>query len=78
MRRYEDKIELREGDPDTVAVKAAHIASARQLRLAGIQAERECLHRLQAEGVINDETMRLIEEELDEREMLSSASPLRG
>jgi len=78
VRRYEDKIELREGDPDAVAVKAAHIASARQLRLAGIQAERECLHRLQADGEINDETMRLIEEELDEREMLSSASPLRG
>jgi len=78
VRRYEDKIELREGDPDAAAVKAAHIASARQLRLAGIQAERDCMHRLQADGAINDETMRLLEEELDEREMLSSASPLRG
>jgi len=28
--------------------------------------------------VINDETLRLLEEELDEREMLSSADALRG
>jgi CPA1 family monovalent cation:H+ antiporter len=28
--------------------------------------------------LVNDETLRIIEEELDEREMLSSAEPLRG
>ena len=28
--------------------------------------------------VLNDETLRVIEEELDEREMISSADPLRG
>jgi hypothetical protein len=43
-----------------------------------IAAERECLYRLHAQNAINDETLRLIEEELDEREMLSSAGPLRG
>ena len=78
VHRYQDKITLREGDPRAVAVKAEHISSARQMRLAGIQAERECLQRLHAQGVINDETLRIIEEELDEREMASSASPLRG
>ncbi|MBK7276899.1 MAG: hypothetical protein IPI08_10200 [Betaproteobacteria bacterium] len=59
-------------------MKAEHISGARQLRLAGIQAERDCLHRLHAQTVINDETLRLLEEELDEREMLSSADALRG
>ena len=29
-------------------------------------------------NTINDETLRIIEEELDEREMLSSTSPLGG
>jgi len=48
------------------------------LRLVGIKAERDCLYRLHAQGTVNDETLRIIEEELDEREMLSSAEPLRG
>ena len=78
IHRYEGKITLREGDAAAAAVKAEHISGARQLRLAGIQAERDCLHRLHAQTVINDETLRLLEEELDEREMLSSADALRG
>jgi CPA1 family monovalent cation:H+ antiporter len=78
VHRYEGKITLREGDAAAAQVKAEHISSARRLRLAGIQAERECLHGLHAQAVINDETMRLLEEEIDEREMLSSAPPLRG
>ena len=78
IHRYEGKITLREGDASEAAVKAEHISIARRLRLAGIQAERECLNRLHAQAVINDETLRIIEEELDEREMLSSADPLRG
>ena len=77
IRRYEDKIALRQGGPSAVA-KAAHIVLARRLRLAGIVAERERLLQLHAEGAINDETLRVIEEELDEREMMSSADPLRG
>ena len=78
IHRYQGKITLREGDAGAAAVKAEHISAARQLRLAGIQAERKCLHRLHAQGAINDETLRIIEEELDEREMVSSAGPLRG
>ena len=78
IHRYRGKITLREGDAAAALVKAEHISSARRLRLAGIQAERDCLHRLHAQAVINDETLRLIEEELDEREMLSSVDPLRG
>ena len=78
IHRYEGKIALREGDPSVAAVKAEHISTARHLRLVAIEAERECLYRLHAQNAINDETLRIIEEELDEREMLSSASPLRG
>ena len=63
---------------DEASSTAEHIAAARLLRLAAIEAERECLYRLHARNDINDETMRLIEEELDQREILSSATPLRG
>jgi Na+/H+ antiporter len=78
VHRYEGKIALREGNADVVADKTGRILRARQLRLAGIEAERECLYRLHAQNKINDETLLAIEEELDEREMLSSASALRG
>ena len=78
VHRYEDKIALREGGPSVAAARAEHISTARHLRLVAIDAERECLYRLHAQNAINDETLRIIEEELDEREMLSSASPLRG
>ncbi len=78
IHRYEGKIVLREAAPELAASKIDRIASARTMRLAGIAAERDALHRLHADNAINDETMRLIEEELDAREMMSSASPLRG
>jgi CPA1 family monovalent cation:H+ antiporter len=78
IHRYQSKIALREGDAELAAIKAGRIATARSLRLAGIQAERERLYWLHAQSEINDETLRIIEEELDEREMLSSAAPLRG
>ena len=78
IHRYEGKIALREADAATADAKARRISAARKLRLTGIQAERECLYRLHAQADINDETLLLIEEELDERELLSSAEPLRG
>jgi len=78
LHRYEGKIALREADTAAAGAKAERIAAARKLRLNGIQAERECLYRLHAQGGINDETLLLIEEELDERELLSSAEPFRG
>jgi CPA1 family monovalent cation:H+ antiporter len=78
IHRYQSKIALREGDPDLAMAKAGRIATARSLRLAGIQAEREHLYRLHAQSEINDETLRVIEEELDQREMLSLATPMRG
>ena len=78
LRRYEGKIVLASGDAARVAEKAGHIALARQLRLEGIRAERECLYRLHAQARINDEVLRRIEAELDERELLSSTDPLRG
>lgn len=78
IHRYEDKIALRELAPSEAAARAERISTARRLRLAAIAAERERLYQLHARNAINDETLRIIEEELDEREMLSSASPLRG
>lgn len=78
IQRYEGKIALRDSTPEVAAAKAVHIQSSRLLRLAAIEAERDCLYGLQARNIINDETLRLIEEELDEREIVSSANPLRG
>jgi CPA1 family monovalent cation:H+ antiporter len=78
IHRYEGKITLREGERGAAESKAEHISAARQLRLVGIAAERESLYRLHEQNAINDETLRVIEEELDEREILSSASALRG
>jgi hypothetical protein len=60
------------------AASSGHISTARQLRLAAIDAEPDRLYKLHAQNTINDQTMRIIEVELDEREILSSASPLRG
>jgi len=45
---------------------------------SGPKDEREALYRLYARNTVNDETLRVIEEELDARELLSSAGPLRG
>jgi CPA1 family monovalent cation:H+ antiporter len=77
IHRYEGKIALRE-DAAHAASQAAHIVAARRLRLAGIRAERERLYQLHAAGEINDDTLRVIEAELDEREILSLAEPTRG
>ncbi len=78
VHRYQSKIKLRESAPEAAAAQATRIATARRLRLVGIEAERGCLHRLHARNTINDETVRVIEQELDEREIVSSADPLRG
>ena len=78
IHRYEGKIALREADAATAEAKADRITAARKLRLTGIQTERKCLYRLHAPADMDDETLLLIEEELDECEMLFSAEPLRG
>ena len=57
---------------------AEDVSAARQLRLVGIAADRDRLYQLHDRNAINDETLRVIEEELDEREILSLASALRG
>ncbi len=78
IHRYQSKIALRESSPGEAAAQADRIAAARRLRLLAIEAERDCLHHLHAQNIINDETVRIIEQELDEREIVSSADPLRG
>ncbi len=78
IHRYESKIALRESPPGEAAAQAERIAAARRLRLLAIEAERECMHHLHAQNIINDETVRVIEQELDEREIVSSLDPSRG
>jgi hypothetical protein len=76
--RYRGKLELHEGDPGHASLRATHIGLRRRLRLAAIAAERQRLRELRAANVINDETQRVIEEELDERELISSTRVNRG
>ena len=78
LRRYRGKLELHEGDPGHASLRATHIGLRRRLRLAAINAERQRLRELRAANVINDDTLRLIEGELDERELVSSISVDRG
>lgn len=78
IHRYEGKITLATADAGEAGRKAERIALARSLRLQAIRAERECLYRLHAAAEINDEVLLMIESELDERELLSLADPLRG
>lgn len=78
IHRYQCKVNLRESPPEQAAAQAGRIATARRLRRVGIDAERDCLHRLHALNTINDETVRVIEQELDEREIVSSAAAQRG
>ena len=78
VRRYQGKLELLEGDPEHARVRAAHIALRRRLRLVAISAERQRLYALRADDAINDETLHIIEEELDERELVSLSSVDRG
>jgi Na+/H+ antiporter len=78
LNRYRGKLELHEGDPGHASLRATHIGLRRRLRLAAIAAERQRLRELRAANVINDETQRVIEEELDERELVSMISIDRG
>ncbi|RDE50058.1 MAG: Na+/H+ antiporter [Candidatus Accumulibacter meliphilus] len=78
LGRYRGKLELHEGDPGHASLRATHIGLRRRLRLAAIAAERQRLRELRAANVINDETQRVIEEELDERELVSMISIDRG
>ncbi|MEF8731941.1 MAG: Na+/H+ antiporter [Candidatus Accumulibacter meliphilus] len=78
LGRYRGKLELHEGDPGHASLRATHIGLRRRLRLAAIAAERQRLRELRAANVINDETQRVIEEELDERELVSMISVDRG
>ncbi len=78
LSRYQGKVDLRESPAEVAAVRAEHIAAARKLRLEGIAAERARLLELLKADEINDETARAIEEELDERELVTSADPDKG
>jgi CPA1 family monovalent cation:H+ antiporter len=78
IHRYQGKVELRESDASHIAQRIERIGTARKLRLRAIDAERQRLHELRDTQVVNDETVRAIETELDEREIMSSMAPNRG
>ncbi len=75
LREYGGRMELHSGDHSHAQARALRVFARRQLRLGAIAAERARLRELRADNVINDETQRVIEVELDEREMLA-ASPI--
>ena len=60
------------------ALHLMRTAMRRQLRLAAIEAERTRLHELRVADTINDEVQRIIEAELDERELLAASALIRG
>jgi NhaP-type Na+/H+ or K+/H+ antiporter len=78
LGRYQGKVDLRESPPELAAMRTERIAAARHLRLVGIAAERARLLELLKADEINDETARMIEEELDEREVVTAADPDKG
>ncbi|HSN46710.1 MAG TPA: Na+/H+ antiporter [Casimicrobiaceae bacterium] len=78
LREYEGKIVVHSGQHEGASVRLMRTAMRRQLRLAAFEAERTRLHELRAANTINDETLRVIEAELDEREMLAATALTRG
>jgi CPA1 family monovalent cation:H+ antiporter len=75
---YEGRVAMNEGGPRVAELNAQHVANARSLRLAGIEAERACLRDLAEKNLVNDEVFLLLEEELDQRETTFSREPTRG
>jgi CPA1 family monovalent cation:H+ antiporter len=75
---YGDRVAMNEGSPRLAELGSQRVASARSLRLAGIEAERACLRGLAEQNLVNDEIFLMLEEELDQREMIFSREPTRG
>ena len=78
LREYEGQIEVHAGKHESASLHLMRTAMRRQLRLAAIEAERTRLHELRAADTINDEVQRIIEAELDERELLAASALIRG
>ena len=78
LREYEGQIEVHAGKHESASLHLMRTAMRRQLRLAAIEAERTRLHELRAADTINDEVQRIIEAELDERELLAASALVRG
>jgi CPA1 family monovalent cation:H+ antiporter len=76
---YERRIEHHSAEADQRKSVEAKRDAERRLRLAALQAERAELLQLHDTDVINDEVLRLIQEELDHVEsLLAGADPHRG
>ncbi len=69
---------LEEDAVRVAAAQAGRIATARRRRRVGMDAERDCRPRLHAQNTSNDETPHVIEQEPDERELVSAADAQRA
>jgi CPA1 family monovalent cation:H+ antiporter len=74
LRESAGRIELYAGPEPLARMRALRWDARRGLRLAAIDAERKRLRELRDADEINDETLREIEAELDERELLAGTA----
>lgn len=74
LRECAARIELHAGPGPVARIRALRNAVRRDLRLIALRAERERLRELRDADEINDETLRTIEQELDERELLAGTA----
>ncbi|MDH5285851.1 MAG: Na+/H+ antiporter [Betaproteobacteria bacterium] len=74
LREAGGRLELYAGAEPQARMRALRWSVRRSLRMTAIEAERRRLRELRDADEINDETLRAIEEELDERELLAGAA----
>jgi CPA1 family monovalent cation:H+ antiporter len=74
LREADGRLELYAGAEKQARMRAMRWSVRRSLRMVAIDAERKRLRELRDADEINDETLREIEEELDERELLAGAA----
>jgi CPA1 family monovalent cation:H+ antiporter len=74
LRESAGRVELYAGPEPLARMRAQRWSVRRALRLTAIAAERKRLRQMRDADEINDETLREIEEELDERELLAGTA----
>jgi len=74
LREADGRLELYAGSEPRARLRALRWSVRRSMRMTAIDAERKRLRELRDADEINDETLREIEAELDERELLAGAA----
>jgi CPA1 family monovalent cation:H+ antiporter len=74
LREADGRLELYAGPEPQARLRALRWSVRRALRMTAIDAERRRLRELRDADEINDETLRAIDEELDERELLAGTA----